>query len=99
MSITLLETENLNVEGLDTMPSPRELKARVPLTDAAAHTVAGARATLFRILEREDRRLFIVVGPCSIHDPVAGLDYAHRLHALALEVSETLVLIMRVYFE
>jgi 3-deoxy-7-phosphoheptulonate synthase len=99
MSITLLETENLNVEGLDTMPSPRELKARVPLTDGAARTVAAGRDTLFRILDREDRRLFIVVGPCSIHDPVAGLEYARRLHALAREVSDTLVLVMRVYFE
>jgi 3-deoxy-7-phosphoheptulonate synthase len=99
MSITLLETENLNVEGLDTMPSPRELKARAPLTDGAARTVAAGRDTLFRILERVDRRLFIVVGPCSIHDPVAGLEYARRLHALAREVSDTLVLVMRVYFE
>lgn len=99
MSITLLETENLNVEGLDPMPSPRELKACVPLTDAAARTVAAGRAALYRILEGEDKRLFIVVGPCSIHDPVAGMDYAHRLHALAREVSETMVLVMRVYFE
>jgi 3-deoxy-7-phosphoheptulonate synthase len=97
--ITLLETENLNVDGLDDMPSPRSLKARVPLSDTAARTVAAGRATLFRIIEREDKRLFIVVGPCSIHDPVAGIDYARRLHALAREVDDTFVLIMRVYFE
>jgi len=99
MSLTLLETENLNVEGLDAMPSPRELKARVPLTDAAARTVAAARAALFNILEGADRRLLIVVGPCSIHDPDAGLEYARRLHALAREVNDTLLLVMRVYFE
>jgi 3-deoxy-7-phosphoheptulonate synthase len=93
------ETENLNVAGLDAMPSPSELKARVPLTEAAARTVADARATLFRIIEREDPRLFIVVGPCSIHDPVAGMDYARRLRELAAEVEDAFVLVMRVYFE
>ncbi len=95
----LPQTENLNVEGLDTMPSPRELKGRVPLSAAAAKTVAEGRSTLFRILDRDDPRLFVVVGPCSIHDPVAGLEYARRLHALAAEVSGSMVLVMRVYFE
>ena len=57
------------------------------------------RRTLEAILDRKDPRVFIVVGPCSIHDPVAGLDYARRLKALADEVSDTLVLVMRVYFE
>jgi 3-deoxy-7-phosphoheptulonate synthase len=94
-----LETENLNVEGLDTMPSPRELKARVPLSAAAAGTVAEGRGTLFHILDRKDPRLFVVVGPCSIHDPVAGLEYARRLHKLAAEVRDTMMLVMRVYFE
>ena len=93
------ETENLNVAGLDDMPSPRELKARVPLSDAAARTVAESRSMLFRILEGGDPRLFVVVGPCSIHDPVAGMDYARRLKALADEVRDVLVLVMRVYFE
>jgi 3-deoxy-7-phosphoheptulonate synthase len=59
----------------------------------------NGREVLRNILDRSDRRLFVVVGPCSIHDPVAGLDYARRLKALADEVSETLYLVMRVYFE
>ncbi len=57
------------------------------------------RATLEAILDRRDPRRFVIVGPCSIHDPVAGLDYAHRLQRLADEVADTLVLVMRVYFE
>ena len=92
-------TENLNVAGLDDMPSPDELKAAVPLTKAAAATVTQGRVVLERILSRDDARLFVVVGPCSIHDPFAALDYAQRLRRLADEVRETLVLVMRVYFE
>ncbi len=95
----IARTENLNVIGLDPMPSPAEIKARVPLTEAAAASVVQGRTVLGRILDRLDPRLIVVVGPCSIHDPVAGLDYAKRLKALADEVSDTLYIVMRVYFE
>jgi 3-deoxy-7-phosphoheptulonate synthase len=81
------------------MPSPEEITAHVPLTDAAAKVVLEGRQTLQAILDRKDPRIFVVVGPCSIHDPVAGIDYARRLKKLADEVSDTLVLVMRVYFE
>ncbi|WP_242346585.1 3-deoxy-7-phosphoheptulonate synthase [Anaeromyxobacter terrae] len=93
------QTENLNVAAFDLMPSPDEVKAHVPLDEPAARTVVEGRRTLEAILDRRDPRLFVVVGPCSIHDPVAGLDYARRLRALADEVSRTLYLVMRVYFE
>ena len=93
------QTENLNVLAVEVMPSPDEIKARVPLTERAVATVLTGRRTLEAILDGRDRRLFVVVGPCSIHDPVAGLDYARRLRALADEVADTLVLVMRVYFE
>ncbi|HJV27787.1 MAG TPA: 3-deoxy-7-phosphoheptulonate synthase [Aromatoleum sp.] len=93
------QTENLNILALDHMPSPEEIKARVPLTDRAAASVLAGRQALANILDRKDNRLFVVVGPCSIHDPVAGLDYARRLKVLADEVSETMLLVMRVYFE
>jgi 3-deoxy-7-phosphoheptulonate synthase len=93
------QTENLNVEAVDLMPSPDEIKARVPMTDAAARTVVESRRTIEAILDGRDPRLFVVVGPCSIHDPIAGLDYARRLRTLADEVKDTLVLVMRVYFE
>jgi 3-deoxy-7-phosphoheptulonate synthase len=92
-------TENLNVASLDVMPSPDEVKARVPLTEAAATTVVKSRRTLEAILDGTDPRLFVVVGPCSIHDPVAGLDYARRLARLAEELSDVFHFVMRVYFE
>ena len=92
-------TENLNIDSFDPMPTPEEIHARVPLTESAAKSVLTGRRTLEEILDRRDSRLFVVVGPCSIHDPVAGLDYAKRLKALADEVASTLVLVMRVYFE
>jgi 3-deoxy-7-phosphoheptulonate synthase len=93
------QTENLNVVSFALMPSPAEVQASLPLTEAAAQTVVQGRRALEAILDGRDRRLFVVVGPCSIHDPVAGLDYARRLRALAEEVSGTLLLVMRVYFE
>ncbi len=93
------QTENLNVLAVEVMPSPDEIKGRVPLTERAATTVLAGRRAIEAILDGRDRRLFAVVGPCSIHDPVAGLDYARRLRTLAEEVSDTLVLVMRVYFE
>ncbi len=94
-----LNTENVNVTGFDLMPSPEDVKQRVPLTPAAAHTVMHGRETIQSILERRDPRMLAIVGPCSIHDPVAGLDYARRLKALAAEVAGVLFVVMRVYFE
>jgi 3-deoxy-7-phosphoheptulonate synthase len=91
--------ENLNITAFDLMPSPEEIHARVPLSEKAAETVFQGRETIKRILDRKDSRLFIVVGPCSIHDPAAGYDYAQRLKRLADEVSDSLYLVMRVYFE
>ncbi len=93
------QTENLNVAAFDLMPSPDEVKARLPLHDLGAQSVLRGRRALEAILDGKDPRLFVVVGPCSIHDPVAGLDYARRLRVLAEEVADTLYLVMRVYFE
>jgi 3-deoxy-7-phosphoheptulonate synthase len=94
-----MQTENLNIEAFELMPPPEDIHARVPLSDGAADTVVAGRRALEAILDRRDPRLFVVVGPCSIHDPVAGLDYAKRLKALADAVADTMVLVMRVYFE
>ncbi|MRV71084.1 3-deoxy-7-phosphoheptulonate synthase [Duganella sp. FT92W] len=93
------DIENINVTNFASMPTPAELHAKLPLTDAASETVMKGRADLRNILDRKDKRLFVVVGPCSIHDPVAGLDYARRLKALQEEVADTMLLVMRVYFE
>ncbi|WP_417070139.1 3-deoxy-7-phosphoheptulonate synthase [Niveibacterium terrae] len=93
------QTENLNVLGFDRMPSPAEVKTLVPMTEKAATTVVEGRKTLIDILDHKDPRLMVIIGPCSIHDPVAGIDYARRLKRLADEVSDTLYVVMRVYFE
>lgn len=91
--------DNINVTAFDAMPTPEEILQRLPLSASAEKTITEGREILRNILERKDHRLFVVVGPCSIHDPIAGLDYARRLKALADEVGDTLQLIMRVYFE
>ena len=91
--------DNLNVSGMEDMPTPDRVKTDVPLADAAAATVANGRADIRRILDRDDPRLIVVVGPCSIHDPNAAVEYASRLVRLAERVSETMFLVMRVYFE
>jgi 3-deoxy-7-phosphoheptulonate synthase len=81
------------------MPSPAELRAALALDARGASNVAAGRRAIRDILERRDRRLLVVVGPCSIHDPLAALDYAQRLADLAQEVAATMCLVMRVYFE
>ncbi len=94
--MSTIDIENVNVAAFDTMPTPEEIHSRLPISLTAARTVMHGRDLQRRILERKDHRLFVVVGPCSIHDPVAGLDYARRLKALSDEVGDTLQLIMRV---
>ncbi|GAB3428084.1 3-deoxy-7-phosphoheptulonate synthase [Massilia solisilvae] len=96
---TTPDLENTNVTSFALMPTPDELHAKLPLTATAHATVTEGRETLRAILDRQDKRLFAVVGPCSIHDPEAGLDYARRLKKLQAKVAGTMVLVMRVYFE
>jgi 3-deoxy-7-phosphoheptulonate synthase len=91
--------DNVNVASMEEIASPHEVQERLPLSEAAARTVLAGRQAVRAILERKDPRLFVVVGPCSIHEPKAALDYAARLRKLADEVRDTMVLIMRVYFE
>jgi 3-deoxy-7-phosphoheptulonate synthase len=88
-----------NITALDAMPPPDELKQRVPLSARAAATVADGRRAVEAILDGRDPRLLVVVGPCSVHDAATALEYARRLRALADEVSDTLLLVMRVYLE
>ena len=91
--------ENLNVQSQEPLITPLDLKREIPMTDKAGETVAAGRDAVQKILDGEDKRIFIVVGPCSIHDVDAAKDYARRLKQLADEVSDTLLIIMRVYFE
>ncbi len=91
--------ENLNVVAQELLPTPAQVREKLPLTDTARKTVLEGRKVVENILDRKDPRLFLVVGPCSIHDIDAAKDYAARLKKLADEVSDSLFLIMRVYFE
>ncbi len=95
----LENTYGVNLISVETLISPAELKSHLPISEIALKTVVEGRNTVRAILENRDPRLFVVVGPCSIHDEKAALEYAHRLKELADRVSETFFLIMRVYFE
>ncbi len=94
-----IEVHNVNVTSQDVLITPAKLKAALPMSEDVQRTLAGSREVIQNILDRKDHRIFVVVGPCSIHDPQAALDYANRLKALADELSDTLYIVMRVYFE
>jgi 3-deoxy-7-phosphoheptulonate synthase len=94
-----LPINDLNVESNETLITPDQLKREIPLSDAALQTVTKGREVIRDILDGTDHRLFVVIGPCSIHDLKAAHEYAERLKVLAAEVSDTLYLVMRVYFE
>jgi 3-deoxy-7-phosphoheptulonate synthase len=91
--------ENLNIDAQQVLLTPDELKRELPMTAAAAATVVQGRQSVQQILDRQDHRLMVVVGPCSIHDVEAAMDYARRLRKLAERVADTLLVVMRVYFE
>ncbi|MCB1213874.1 MAG: 3-deoxy-7-phosphoheptulonate synthase [Deltaproteobacteria bacterium] len=90
---------NINVLSHEDLITPEALRDLVPLSPKAEATVLYCRDKLEKILDGKDSRLFVVVGPCSIHDTQAALDYAKKLAALSQKVKDTLLLIMRVYFE
>lgn len=91
--------DDLNIASIEALLTPEQLKKQLPLEGAALESVRTARQTIFDILDHKDKRLFVVVGPCSIHDVGAALEYAARLQKLAVAVQDTLYLVMRVYFE
>ena len=90
---------NVNVLSSELLPTPAQVKGRLPLTPAMEDFVVRSREGVRDILDRRDPRLFVVVGPCSIHDVEAAHEYATRLAGLARRVDDTLLLVMRVYFE
>jgi len=92
-------TDDLRVRGYAPLMVPRALKEEIPISEKAAATVIKGRKTIENIFLREDRRLLVIVGPCSIHDEKAALDYAERLNRLRRQVADTLFVVMRVYFE
>jgi 3-deoxy-7-phosphoheptulonate synthase len=90
---------NTNIKSSHVLLTPNEVKEKLPLNKTAEHTILKFRQEIEHILDFQDRRKFIVVGPCSIHDPKAAIEYGEKLHALAEKVQDKLLLIMRVYFE
>jgi len=99
MSEPITQIENVNILSNDALITPAILKQKLPLTFKAEKTVAISRQIIRDILNHKDKRIFVVVGPCSIHDINAAYEYAIKLRKLADKVSETLFLVMRVYFE
>ena len=94
-----MKTRDLRIESIRPLLPPTILLEELPLPETASVTVSRAREDLVRILNGHGDRLIVVVGPCSIHDPAAGLDYARRLRELAREHLQDLCIVMRVYFE
>ena len=94
-----LQAKDVNVVSNNALIRPSELEASIPLSSAAESTVLEGRRQLEAVLNHEDDRFVVMVGPCSIHDHSAALDYAKRLKPLAEQVSERIMVVMRVYFE
>ncbi len=92
-------TDDLRISEIRELRTPAEVMREFPRTDAANRTVISARHAVHNILHGTDDRLAVVIGPCSIHDPKAALDYAKRLAALRSRLGDRLEIIMRVYFE
>jgi 3-deoxy-7-phosphoheptulonate synthase len=92
-------TRDLNVHDFAPLPPPAEILRLLPLTDSVARHVLAARREVERVLSGEDQRLLVIVGPCSIHDPAAALEYAGRLRSLVDELRDDVLIVMRVYFE
>ncbi len=91
--------ENVNILSNEVLVTPAQIKQDIPLTEKASQTIEKGRQAVKGILDRKDNRIFVVIGPCSIHDVDAAKDYAQRLLKLADEVKDSMQIIMRVYFE
>ena len=90
---------NINIRELSKLPSPEFYQKKYPSSDQQNSLVIDSRKTIENIIEGKDSRLLLLVGPCSIHDTKAGIEYAEKLKELADKVSENIYVVMRVYFE
>ena len=93
------KTSDINVTRTVPLPTPEQLIREIDATDAQYTFIEASRQEIHRIIFGDDRRFLVVIGPCSIHDTQAGLDYARRLAALSKKVQDRICLVMRVYFE
>ena len=94
-----LKTDDLRIIETQELSTPEDVRQELPITDLSAKTILNSRKVIEDILDEKDDRIFVVIGPCSIHDPIAAMDYAKKLKKISQEVSENLFIIMRVYFE
>ena len=92
-------TDDLRIREIKNVVPPRQIHDELPLTETAARTTSEARHAIHRILNGEDSRLLVIIGPCSIHDPKAALEYAGRLYKWKETLGQDLLIVMRVYFE
>jgi len=99
MKQKIIETQNINISGASDVISPLELQNGIPMSEESKETVVESRSIVKNILNKKDKRMIVVVGPCSIHDPKSAMEYAHKLRQLKDDVKDTLYIIMRVYFE
>ncbi|WP_019556398.1 3-deoxy-7-phosphoheptulonate synthase AroG [Thiomicrorhabdus arctica] len=97
--MTQYQTDDLRIKNITEVQSPSELHEKYPLTEASAQTVYDTRQQIHNILVGRDDRLLVVIGPCSIHDPAAARDYAAQLKTQIEKFKDTLLIVMRVYFE
>lgn len=93
------KTDDLRIIGMQEVVAPDQCHAEMPMTDVAAQTAFTTRSAIHQILVKKDDRLLVVVGPCSIHDPKAAIEYAKKLKVLKDELQDDLLIVMRVYFE
>ena len=92
-------TDDNRIQNLKELIAPEQLLRDIPIDPGTAEHVAAARKAIHHVLRPEDDRLVVVVGPCSIHDPAAAIDYGERLRGAAQRLSDDLLIVMRVYFE
>jgi 3-deoxy-7-phosphoheptulonate synthase len=97
--VTRHRTDDLRIKGLNPLISPAVLAYYLPLTETASELVAKSRGEAEAILRGDDDRLLVVIGPCSIHDPAAALEYAGKLRGEMERLKDDLCIMMRVYFE
>jgi len=95
----MIKTNNLKITGITPIIAPADLRQVFPLSEKDRSFIIKSRERIKDILQRHDKRLMVVVGPCSIHDPDAAVEYAKKLADLSQKISDQLLLIMRVYFE
>ncbi|MCN0179668.1 3-deoxy-7-phosphoheptulonate synthase [Salinispora arenicola] len=101
-TVTTSEMDRISDQRIDRvvpLTTPALLHHELPLNDRLTSAVLTGRRAVGRVLDRADDRLLVVVGPCSVHDPAAALDYAHRLREVAGRLADDLLVVMRVYFE